>query len=346
VTNFSSPPIAGLERRKPRLPRSGQIVAEPLRPDSHLPLVVRPGGPGFDPLAWGLENRAFVEESLLRHGGILFRELGIQDMSDFQELARTVGGDLLEYKYRSTPRTAVGASIYTSTEYPADQEIPQHNENSYSRSWPMKVFFYCEKAADEGGMTPISDSHRVYERVPPTVRERFVEKGVMYVRNYGEGIDLAWQQVFQTEDPAEVEQFCRRAGIDFEWRDGGRLRTRQVCQAVASHPKSGKMVWFNQAHLFHVSNLEPQVRNALLGVFDEEDLPRNAYYGDGSPIEPEALAEVREAYRQEQVAFPWQQGDVLLLDNMAVAHGRTPFRGERRVRVAMTEPVAGRELET
>jgi hypothetical protein len=50
-----------------------------------------------------------------------------------------------------------------------------------------------------------------------------------------------------------------QAGIEFEWEEGDRLKTRQVCQAVATHPKTGEQVWFNQAHLFHVSSLEPEV---------------------------------------------------------------------------------------
>jgi alpha-ketoglutarate-dependent taurine dioxygenase len=98
------------------------------------------------------------------------------------------------------------------------------------------------------------------------------------------------------------------------------------------------MVWFNQAHLFHISNLEPVVRKELLTSFKQEDLPRNAYYGDGSPIEDFILDEMRSCYQQATTVFLWEEGDVLLLDNMLTAHGRTPFSGSRRVVVGMAEP--------
>ena len=83
---------------------------------------------------------------------------------------------------------------------------------------------------------------------------------------------------------------------------------------------------------------------SLLELFGADELPRNAFYGNGRPLEEAALDEIRQACRDEQVAFPWERGDVLLLDNMAVAHGRTPYSGERKIRVGMTELVDGREL--
>jgi alpha-ketoglutarate-dependent taurine dioxygenase len=115
------------------------------------------------------------------------------------------------------------------------------------------------------------------------------------------------------------------------------LRTRQTCQAVARHPVTGDMVWFNQAHLFHISNLQPEVRETLLDIVDEEDLPRNVYYGDGSPIEDEVLNEIRAVLDDCAISFPWQEGDVLMLDNMLSAHARAPFEGKRKVIVAMAE---------
>lgn len=142
-----------------------------------------------------------------------------------------------------------------------------------------------------------------------------------------------------------MEKYCRGAGIEFEWKEGNRLRTQQVRPAVARHPRTGEMVWFNQATAFHVSTLEPALREALLAELPEEEVPKNVYYGEGSRIESAVLAELREAYRQETVAFSWQEGDLLLLDNMLVAHGRTPFVGPRKIVVGMAEPFQWQDME-
>jgi alpha-ketoglutarate-dependent taurine dioxygenase len=159
----------------------------------------------------------------------------------------------------------------------------------------------------------------------------------MLVRNFSDGLSFTWQSAFQTEDKFAVEAYCREAGIETEWR-GDRLRTRQARQAVARHPVTGEMVWFNHATFFHISTLEPSMREVLLAGLEEDNIPNNTYYGDGSPIELSILEEVREAYRRETVSFAWQKGDILMLDNMLVAHGRNSYVGERRILVAMTEP--------
>ncbi len=241
---------------------------------------------------------------------------------------------MVEYTYRSTPRTRLEGRVYTSTEYPPGQSIPLHNENAYARQWPTRICFWCVQPADQGGATPVADSRLVYRRLDPELRERFAAREVLYVRNYG-GLDLSWQDVFQTRERAEVESFCRAAGITCEWSADG-LRTRQRCQAVARHPRTGEMVWFNQAHLFHVSALDAPTRASILELLPEERFPRHAYYGDGAPIEEQALEHVRAVYREAAVSEPWQAGDLLLLDNMLMAHGREPYSGPRRVLVGMT----------
>ena len=302
-----------------------------------IPWLARPEVPEIDLGAWARDHRDQVAQRLLERGAILFRGFDIGSPASFEVVCRGFSDRLMDYGERSTPRSTVEGKVYTSTEYPPDQEIPLHNEMSYAASWPQRIFFYCPQPAAEGGATPLADSRRVYQEIDPAVRRRFEDLGVMYVRNFGSELGLPWREVFQAEDRRAVEEYCRSAGIDVEWRDGDRLRTRAVRPAVTVHPRSGETVWFNQAHLHHLSALPDDVRRDLLSVVAEDELPFNTCYGDGSAIEPEALDEVRRALSRCSVAFPWQRGDLLLLDNVRIAHGRAPYQGERRVVVAMAE---------
>lgn len=304
-----------------------------------LPRVVQAPTPGAPLFGWALSHRAALRDELLAAGALLLRGFAVNGAAGFRAFVDAVSEQgTLDYQYQSTPRTAVGGGVYTATEYPPSQTIPLHNECAYQRTWPMRLFFLSVTPAATGGETPIADTVRVTARIDAAIRDRFRRHGVLYVRNYRKGLDVPWQTVFQTSNRAEVARFCAREGIEVEWRGDDWLRTTQACQGLATHPQTGQEIWMNQAHLFHVSSLEPRVREPLLRMCAADELPRNAYYGDGTTIEPDTLDHVREAFRSEEVAFPWQAGDVLVVDNMLASHGRRPFTGERRVLVAMSEP--------
>lgn len=301
-----------------------------------LPRLIRPAFTGEALLDALPRLRADIDAIVATVGGVLLRGFEVPSVADFRAFAAGFGQPLLSYEFGSTPRTEVGGGVYTSTEYPAHQSIPLHNEQAYTREWPMKIWFHCVTAAPEGGATPIADSRAILRRMPAAIRERFAA-GILYVRNYGE-FDVPWQKVFNTESRAAVEAFCRRNGLQWEWKQDGELRTTQLCQAIEKHPVTGEAVWFNQAHLFHVSNLQADVRESLEDLLGVENLPRNTYFADGSPIPDAMLDEVRAVLDAETVTFAWEEGDVLMLDNMLAAHARAPFSGPRKVVVAMAGP--------
>lgn len=313
-----------------------RVKCEFIKPKTERLMVVSPEI-SLNIFEWIKENKKLLEDYLIKFGGILLRDFCIHSVSEFNKAVQIFDSNLLDYVYRSTPRTKLGGKIYTATEYPADRTIPFHNENSYSNNWPEKIFFFSVIVAEKGGETPIADSRIVYKNIDKLIRDKFENKGILYVRNYHSGIDLSWQEVFQTEEKALVNKYCKDNNIEYEWKEGGpELTTKQVCQASINHPVSKETVWFNQAHLFHISSLEENDRISLLKELGEENLPRNTFYGDGKPIEIEVLEHIREAYNKEKIKFQWKKGDIMLLDNILTAHSREPYQGERKVAVAMS----------
>ena len=307
-----------------------------LREGNILPLVISPTVDNLDLAGWCRNNRESLESLLHKHGAILFRDFNVTSPSYLEQCALAVCDELFSDNGELT-REPVSGNIYSPVKYPADKPILWHNENTFCPRWPMKIWFYCRQPAAEGGETPIADSREVLRRLDPAVSELFLRKKIMYSRNYSDALGLGWQTVFQTNSHAEVEDYCRRYGIEFEWKTGERLRTRIVRPAVARHPRNGELVWLNQATHWHPSCLDPAVRNSLDSMFSEEDLPRNCYYGDGTPIEDAVMNEVCRVFREVQVCFPWRKGDVLMLDNMLTAHARNPYVGPREIFVAMGE---------
>ncbi len=337
--SFSSPLSQALKGKRKAVPMTSTKIVEwgLLQAEQSLPLVIKPSIAGINLASWVSENKEFIETHLLEHGALLLRGFPLNTAQDFQQVVEALSGELLPYAERSSPRKQVEGNIYTSTDYPEDQSLFLHNENSYQLSWPLKLYFFAAVAPTKGGETPIADCRKVWQHINPLVRERFMQKGVMYLRNFNERLGLSWQTVFQTTLPGIVEQYCQRNGIDYEWITPDQLRTRAVRPAIVRHPRSGEWLWFNHATFFHYSTLPEMIRTTLFNGLTEEELPSNTYYGDGSAIELEVLDELREAYQKETVIFSWQAGDVLLLDNMLVAHGRMPYSGTRKILVAMRE---------
>jgi alpha-ketoglutarate-dependent taurine dioxygenase len=307
-----------------RLGSSGfPLLVEPLQQQSLLPFAAA--------------HHDDIEAALTAHGAVLLRGFDVAGEGALSSLFEELWKEPLSYVYRSTPRTNVGKGVYTATEYPAAQEIPMHNENAYQRDWPMRIGFHCVTPAATGGQTPLADMAKVTEHIDAGIVAEFRERRVCYVRNYSGFVDLPWQTVFQTESRSEVEGYCRGHDIDFVWTEEG-LMTRQVCQGTAVHHGIGKEIWFNQAQLFHVSSLGAEMAADMMDLFGESGLPRNAYYGDGGPIPENVINHVNAAFERQKVIFDWFKNDVLIVDNMRIAHGRKPFTGVRRVLVAMGLP--------
>lgn len=304
---------------------------------SEFPLVVTIKEKSeIDFISFLKEHKNTIDARLKKYGAILFRGLGIHTADQFYNAA-SVFGDLIEYKERSSPRKAVGDRIYTSTEHPADQYINMHNENSYSRSWPLKIVFYCLTPSATGGETPLADSRRVLKSLSAKTRARFADKGVKYVRNLGNSIGLDWREVFQTTDKMVVESYCHDREIDFQWIGNDRLRLTYTTPAIRKHPRTGEDVWFNHGFFFNINSLPPDFVEEILLVMSQEDFAFLSYYGDGTEIEKEVIEEIRSIYDTISVKPKWQHGDFLLLDNMLVAHGRSSYTGDRKVLVAMME---------
>jgi alpha-ketoglutarate-dependent taurine dioxygenase len=307
-------------------------------PSGPLPFVIENDDPGTGLVARIERDRTKIRQSLVEQGAVLFRGFSTGGVDGLNAVVRALSGEPLAYTERSSPRSTIKGQIYTSTDYPSNEEIFLHNENSYQASWPLTLFFQCLQPPTTQGATPLADIRQVYRSIDPAVREEFARRKWMVRRNFHGSFGVSWEHVFNTSDRNSVEEYCAGHGITCEWLPGGGLRTTAVREPIHKHPVTGESVWFNHATFFHVTTLAKDIREGLQSIFSEQDLPSNTYYGDGGTIPDDVVDHLRSRYRAAWTRFDWQRDDILAVDNMTAAHGREPYTGPRKIAVAMAEP--------
>lgn len=323
-------------------PRSSRSLEVHIQPGP-VPILT-PVHPDLDVLPWAAEHREYVNELLMADGALVLRGFQVPGQETFEQLALALSASgAVAYRENATPRSHVAGNTYTSTDYPADRTIYAHNENSHTLSWPGKLFFYCTTPARTGGETPITDCRAVYRRLPGHIRDRFLEEGWLYRRSFSPRLGIGWRQAFGVDTPEEAHAYAAESWMESEFNDD-QLVVRYRRWAAIDHPVTGDPVWFNHGTFFNQANLEPELKQ-FAEALGAGRLPYNTFHGNGDPVSDEVIDVLQQAYAAETTHFPWQRGDILMIDNMLVAHGRRPYTGDRKVLVTMTEQMAAKGVD-
>ncbi|WP_323747737.1 TauD/TfdA family dioxygenase [Catenulispora rubra] len=307
----------------------------------HPALVEIPVETIDDACAWLQAHREELRAGLDEHGAVFLRGLPVRSAEDFARVRDAVITERAQYRENATPRSHFGADVYSSTDLPPAQSIRPHNENSYTLTFPGLLLFCCLIAPEEGGATPVTDVRKVRQAIPAALLDRFREHGWALVRNYREDFGLGWTTAFASEDPADVAKYCQANLIAHEWDEDGGLRTVQRRSALITHPRTGQEVWFNHAVFWNEWSLEPEVREIMSEALGGSgNFPYHTVLGTGEPLDEADVRVIDEAYRAATVRESWRPGDVMIVDNILAAHGREAFKGDRKILVAMGDPVA------
>ena len=291
-------------------------------------------------LSAGLErsDRDAVRSGVAAHGAMRIRDLELRDAADVEAVFRQLGTLMTETE-AFAPRTQYAPGLYSATKWPPNQPMCVHHELSYAHEVPSLMLFACLVAPEVGGATPLADGAAVLGALPKDLVERFERDGWLLVRNYNDEIGATVADAFGTDDRGAVERYCRANAIEFEWRDGGALRTRQRRSAVVRHPLTGRRCWFNQIAFLSEWTLAADLREYLVEVYGADGLPFNTRFGNGDPIGPDIVQVINDTYDAHTAREPWQAGDLLVVDNIRTAHGREPFEGPREIVVALADGV-------
>ncbi|MDJ0382297.1 amino acid adenylation domain-containing protein [Streptomyces sp. G-G2] len=304
------------------------------------PAVLTLDGPApADPAAWAAAHRARLRATVAEHGALLVRGLGLADARAVAAVSREVLHEVMTEREGFAVRRRLADGVYSSSEWPADQPMCMHHELSYAREVPGTLLFACLTAPDSGGITGVADSADVLEALPAGLVSRFETQGWRLDRNYTDTVGVSLADAFGTADRAAVEAYCARRGITSSWQQGGDLRTSQRAAAVLTHPLTGRRGWFNQIAFLNEWTLDPLIREYLTFEFGDDGLPFNSTYGSGAHLDEDTVLAINAVYEKHTLREPWRAGDLLIVDNLRMAHSREPYEGNREIAVVLGDPV-------
>ncbi len=329
-----------------------------MKPEQDFIMKIEATDKSLGLLDWASKNRAFIEEQVLKYSGVLFRNFKSSE-EDYGKIVRSLSNEMMSYIGGYGPsRPKFSDGSYFSTTAKETKRVFQHNEQSYFRRMPTKIFLYSVIAAKKGGETPICSNRVVTKKLNQTLLKTLEEKGILYVRNFIDPFtfESCWKGNFETDDKGKVEEFCRLVGAVAEWRPDGILRTRNVAQGTALHPISGEKLFMCQPQQmswntnrkgilpplpkYSADSWDPEVFEREIVNKPADELVASCYYGDGSILDVMTVHEINDVIEKEKFEFPWQAGDLLYLDNMLASHGRNPFEGDRKVMTALADPIS------
>jgi alpha-ketoglutarate-dependent taurine dioxygenase len=339
-----------------------------------LPLFVVPKD-GNDSVSflkeWVKSNKPWLKQKLIEHGAVMFRGFAVEEGEDFETVVQQFEPELSNEYRGVSPRKLIPGTqfVYSASELPPRSPIPQHCEMSFLPYPPRNVFFCCLDApVSAGGETCLCDFQKVYQQMDPSVRKKFEDKGVMYYRNYHRKKTLltdptmlkGWEEVFDTDKKEDIEEECRKNHIDFSWAKNDDLKLVSRESAIETHPDTGKKVWFNHVQVFHWSMIWDELYRVYkrVGVIKYLFLAILSYlakfvflnwrggsrcgfhtsYGDGTEVDEKDARHIRDVMWKNMVFNRWRKGDIVMIDNFRISHGRQPYSGKRKVVVSWSQP--------
>lgn len=318
-----------------------------------LPLVLTCTDHAITLHDWVSQHQESLHALLTEHGAILLRDFPVQTPDDFAWVVETVTGRApSDYRAGEGSRTKVTTGVYTSTEAPPQYKIPLHHELSCTTAPLTYLCFYCEIAPPPGtGQTLLGKTEEVTKAMQahPEVWNLFEGKTIRYIsRHPPEGsfftrvnpTHKTWQSSFETEDRAEVERICEQKGFAYRWLKDWIEVTRRAPAILGPDAFFDHPYWYNQAHLYHAN---PRMRGGyfnhylanLLYIVPSTRQYEVCFDDDGSAIPRACMYQIYDIMDENTILFDWQKGDILLLDNHKVLHGRAPSVGPRRILASM-----------
>ena len=300
--------------------------------ENEFPLVIKIEGFQLNDFFDFIEiNCSTIEELTLSHGAVLLRGLPLRTPDDFDSAIQRFYWENFTYEdsLSNAVRVVHTPRVFSANEAPPATTIFLHHEMAQTPLYPSKLFFFCQKAAEHGGSTPICRSDHLWELIQKELPEFSVncrERGLKYTNimpaqaDLKSGMGRTWQSTLSVDSPKEAEVRLNELGYTWEWLKGNELKVTTPVLPAIRKLHDGRYSFFNQ------------LIAAFKGWKDARNDPsKSITFGDGSIINPNDITKISDLADTITFDLQWEDGDLAIIDNFLCMHGRRSFTGTRKV---------------
>ena len=242
------------------------------------------------------------------YGVLLFR--GFENSVDtFTQFTNSLSKDFLDYTGGVFNRRVINGNATVLTVNDFKDEIKLHGEMYYQQDIPLMLWFFCAHPASQDGETILCDGRQLFNELSSPLKELFRNKKLKFLGHLDKD---RWQKQYKTDDLRVVEQTCRSNNLLLQINADESIDLQYISPAI--HPsRCGKYPTF-------INSLLPAIhRYKNVVCFD-----------DDTEITDDIVDELNELAERITTEISWETGDVLMVDNTRVMHGRRAFSDNQR----------------
>jgi len=249
-------------------------------------------------------------------GFLLIRGFDI-DTEQFKKFTASLSTEFMPYiggAYNQREAINGDKTVLSVTGANLRYAVPLHGEMYYTKNKPSLLWFYCATPPLSGGETTVCDGIQVYQKLSDSTKELFHTKRLKYIRSYPK---FMWQEIYKTDDLNIVKRICQENDtyLKVDEKDHS-ITTEFVTYAIT---ESGK-------HKAFINNILPVIAQEYVQGL-QSSIVR---FEDGLKIPDDVIFELKDVTDKLTLPIAWQKGDILMIDNTRLLHGRKSFSDNQR----------------
>ncbi|MDJ0725042.1 MAG: TauD/TfdA family dioxygenase [Prochloraceae cyanobacterium] len=281
---------------------TAQIEVKPLAKEFGK-IIINPKDVGILDL-----DKQLIIDLFKAYGVLLFR--GFKAGCDqFLEFSNSLSTDFMDYTGGYLKRQVINDNPTLLSVNDFNSAIGLHGEMYYQKQHPAMLWFYCDRPPVKDGQTIVCDGIQFYNELSDTLKDLFQQKKIKYPSKLSKE---EWQRRYKTEDIETAIKMCVDNGLQVKMNQDESMSRFYSCPAVYPSRSQEDLVFIN------------------LIIAAKKANPNAVRFEDDSEINEEIVSELNEIASRITVEIDWQKGDILMVDNYRVMHGRRAFSDTQR----------------